>query len=110
MKPFAYAAVRVQLSRLLLRDSSEFCSDKMFRIPTLSRPLVRNPGQRAAAWWPPIGRKDRLSNNQHARLPVRAPRNDLLGGVRPPQTSYSSRGHQEHDPESIGIAVKSSGK
>src|SRR5216110_2716944 len=82
----------------------------MFRIPKLSRALVRNPGQRAAAWWPPIGCKDRLPNNQHARLPVRVPRKDLLGCGSPPQTSCSSRGQQQHDPESIGIAVKGSGE
>src|SRR5437016_14386611 len=82
----------------------------MFRIPKLSRALVRNPGQGAVAWWPPIGRKDRLPNNQHTRLPVRVPRKDLLGCGRPPQTSCSSRGQQEHDPESIGIAVKGSGE
>jgi len=107
MEPSLHAAVGLQLSVLLLCDPSHFLRDKMFRIPKLSCSAVRNPRQRAPVWRPPIGCKDRLPNNQHAHLSVRVPRKELLGCGRPPQTTWSSRGQQQHHPGKIGIAVKS---
>jgi hypothetical protein len=108
VEAFLDAAVRFQLPRLLLCEPRQFLGDKVFRVPKLLCSAVGNPRQRAPAWRSPVGGENWFPDDQHAHLSVRVPRKELFRCGRPPQTTWSSGGQQQHHSGNVGTAVKGS--
>ena len=78
----------------------------MLWIPELARSAIRNSSERAAAWRPPVRRKDRLPHHEHAHPSIRVPRQQLLSCGAPPQTGRSRWRKQQNQPRNTGFAVE----
>src|SRR5712692_1230237 len=84
VESFLHTAARLGVRGFLLCNFIQRTCYDVLRIPKLSNPLVGNSCHRTAAWRPPVGRQNRLPNNQHAHLPLRVPSQELLSCGGPP--------------------------
>jgi hypothetical protein len=89
-----HAALGMWLVRFLHCEPAQRRRDYMTWVPKLSHPRVRYSRQRSPTWRTPVRWEYGFPYDQDAYLRIAIPTQEFLCCGGPPQTSWSSRGHE----------------
>ncbi len=106
VEPFLNATNWIWLRRGPDYAILQFRGDDVLWVPELARASVCNSCECAATWRPPVRCEDRLPYDEHSHSSIGMPRQQLLSCGGPPQTSWSSRRQEQHQPRNGSLSIE----